>query len=129
MAYQGGEEFCRPNQAIVAYWYSLSMIILSGLFAVGWRVTAGVGGWKVENFEKIGSDGRRSAKRQPMEQMNVSITNRLAGYVRTAAPRVAGPIFSTSSTARGISGKLSRKQGRRSRGLHPPCSTRRTVRN
>jgi putative addiction module CopG family antidote len=58
------------------------MIILSGLFAVGWRVTAGVGGWKVENFEKIGLDGRRGAKREPMDQMNVSITDRLAGYAR-----------------------------------------------
>ncbi len=58
------------------------MIILSGLFAGGWRVSAGVGGWKVENFEKTGLDGRCSAKRQPMDQMNVSITDRLAGYVR-----------------------------------------------
>jgi hypothetical protein len=43
------------------------MIILSGLFAGGWRVSDGARGWKVENFEKIGLDGRRSAKRQPMD--------------------------------------------------------------
>src|SRR5260370_37101113 len=92
MAYQGAllrrgyggqeEESRRPNEPIIAYWYSSSMIILSGLFAGGWRVSAGVDGWKVENFEKTGLDGRRSAKRQPMDQMNVSITDRLAGCVR-----------------------------------------------
>jgi putative addiction module CopG family antidote len=58
------------------------MIILSGLFAAGWPVSAGVAGWKVENSEKIGLYGRRSGKRQPMDQMSVSITDRLAGYVR-----------------------------------------------
>src|SRR5712664_395621 len=58
------------------------MIIISGLFAGGWRVSDGARGWKVENFEKIGLYGRRSAKRQPMDQMNASITDRLAGYVR-----------------------------------------------
>ena len=52
MAYQGGEESCRPNEAIIAYWYRLSMIILSGLFAAGWRVFVGAGGWKVGNLEK-----------------------------------------------------------------------------
>src|SRR6267143_2314930 len=87
MAYQGGEESCRPNKTIIAHWYSLSMIILSTLFAVGWRVSAGVGGWKVENLEKIGLYGRRSAEqsraeRQAMDQISVSITDRLAAYVR-----------------------------------------------
>src|SRR6266404_4869045 len=62
MAYQGGEESCRPNKTIIAHWYSLSMIILNSLFAAGWRVSAGVGGWKVENLEKIGLYGRRRAE-------------------------------------------------------------------
>ena len=53
------------------------MIILSSLFAAGWRVSAGVGGWKVENLEKIGLYGRRRAERQAMDQMNVSITDRV----------------------------------------------------
>ncbi len=34
---EGGEESCRPNEAIIAYWYSMSMITLSDLFAWGWR--------------------------------------------------------------------------------------------
>ncbi len=36
MAYQGGKESCRPNETIIAYWYSMSMITLSVLFAWGW---------------------------------------------------------------------------------------------
>jgi len=35
MAYQGGEESCRPNEAIIAYRYRMSRITLSGLFAAG----------------------------------------------------------------------------------------------
>jgi hypothetical protein len=46
MAYQGGEESCRPNEPIIPYWYSLSMIILSRLFGAGWRVSAAVRGWE-----------------------------------------------------------------------------------
>ena len=34
---EGGEESCRPNERIIAYWYSMSMITLSVLFAWGWR--------------------------------------------------------------------------------------------
>jgi hypothetical protein len=30
------------------------MIILSDLFGAGWRVSAGVGGWRVEDLEKRG---------------------------------------------------------------------------
>jgi hypothetical protein len=30
------------------------MIILSGLFAAGWPMPAGVGGWEVENLKKSG---------------------------------------------------------------------------
>jgi hypothetical protein len=54
MAYQGGEESYRSKETIIAYWYSMSMINLSGLFAAGWRVHAGAGGSKVENLEKRG---------------------------------------------------------------------------
>jgi hypothetical protein len=35
MAGKGGKESCRPNETIIAYWYRLSMITLSGLFAIG----------------------------------------------------------------------------------------------
>ena len=35
MAGKGGGESCRPNETIIAYWYRLSMITLSGLFAIG----------------------------------------------------------------------------------------------
>src|SRR2546422_1756526 len=32
-----GGESCRPNRTIIAYWYSLSIITLNGLFAGRWR--------------------------------------------------------------------------------------------
>ena len=35
MAGKGGKESCRPNETIIAYWYRLSMITLSVLFAIG----------------------------------------------------------------------------------------------
>jgi hypothetical protein len=48
----GREESCRPNETIIAYWYSLSMIILSVLFTARWRASAGASGCKVGNLEK-----------------------------------------------------------------------------
>ncbi len=48
MAWQGGEESCRPRETIIAYSYNLSMVILSRLFAVGWRMCAELGDWKME---------------------------------------------------------------------------------
>ena len=45
---EGQEETCRPNVPIIAYWYNLSTVILSRLFAVGWpsRLEWVAGEWK-----------------------------------------------------------------------------------
>ena len=122
MAYQGGEESCRPNKTIIAHWYSLSMIILSSLFAAGWRVSAGVGGWKVENLGKIGLYGRRKAERQAMDQLNVSITDRLAGYVRNKVK--SGRYNNASEVVREALRRMGDEDARRTagkaqRGGHP----------
>jgi hypothetical protein len=41
------------------------MIILSGLFAAGWRASAGVGGWKVKNLEKRGGSMEQRKSQSP----------------------------------------------------------------
>ena len=55
---QGGEESCQPNEANTAYWYVVSMIILS-------RLDAGGGsGWLVHFLRPVSGQlpgGRQSA--------------------------------------------------------------------
>jgi hypothetical protein len=51
------------------------MIILSGLFAAGWRVFVGVGGWKMENLEtgekRVQQESRGRIKVRTPQEKNV----------------------------------------------------------
>ena len=52
-----GEESYRPNETIIAYWYSMLIIILSSLFAAGWCLLER---WlESEILEKRGYQGSR----------------------------------------------------------------------
>jgi len=62
------------------------MIILSGLFAAGWRVPAGVGGWKEENLEK-----RVCNKKAEKESKSGHPRRRMSHLCRTKTAKVGHP--------------------------------------
>ncbi len=62
------------------------MIILSGLFAAGWRVFVGAGGWKMENLEKRGC-----SRKAEEESKSGHPRRRMSHLCRTKTAKVGHP--------------------------------------
>jgi hypothetical protein len=90
------------------------MIILSGLFAAGWWVSAGVGGWKMENLDKTGCSMKaeeESKSGHPRKRMSHLCRAKTA---KVGHPNLLGelklrraPALTALRTARMMRGKLS----------------------